>query len=99
MTLYGPSATFLLERGRFFFAKFPPVRVPCNYPRGSSYRRHAYGKSHDTYKLWWSDDRSQLYAVEHRTQSGCYRATDPPDLTRWRALRAPGRAPESAPLA
>jgi hypothetical protein len=88
-TLYGPSVTRLAKQGRFFIARFPPVRVPCAYPRGSSYPRHRYGQSHDRYRLWWSDDGATIRAVEQRTQTGCYGRADPPDLTRWRATRVP----------
>lgn len=91
-TLYGPSATWLVKHGRFFTARFPPVRVPCSYPRGSSYPRHLSGQSHDYYKLWWSSDGNWIHAIEHRTQTGCYRTPDPPDVTRWQATRAPRRA-------
>ncbi len=84
-TLYGPSQTLLVRHGHFFTAKFPPVRVPCAYPRGSSYPRHSYGQSHDSYKLWWSNDHNHIHAIEHRTETGCYRTPDPPDVTRWHA--------------
>ena len=86
-TLYGPSVTLLLERGHAYTAKFPPVRVPCSYPRGSSYTPHPYGESHDSYRLWWSNHHTQLRAVEHRLATGCYPNPDPPDVTRWQAVR------------
>jgi len=86
-TLYGPSVTPLVKHGRFFIAQFPPVEVPCAYPRGSSYPRHPFGQSHDRYKLWWSSDRTEIYAIERRIQTGCYRTPDP-DVTRWHAIRA-----------
>lgn len=90
LTLYGRSVTSLARHGRrFFTARFPPVRVPCSYPRGSSYHRRQYGQSHDSYELWWSSDRTRIHAVEHRLQTGCYSTTDPPDVTRWNATRAP----------
>ena len=91
-TLYGPSATWLVQHGRFFTARFPPVRVPCTYPQGSSYTRHPYGQSHDYYKLRWSSNRTRIGAIERRIQTGCYRRTDPPDITRWRATRANWRS-------
>jgi hypothetical protein len=87
-TLYGPSVTRLVKRGRFFIADFPPVEVPCSYPPGSSYPRRSSGQSHSRYKLRWSNDRTQLRAVEHRFQTGCYPTTDPPDVTHWVATRA-----------
>jgi hypothetical protein len=87
-TLYGPSVTRLVKRGRFFFADFPPVKVPCSYPPGSSYPRRSSGQSHSRYKLRWSSDRTRLLAIEHRFQTGCYPTTDPPDVTRWVATRA-----------
>lgn len=90
-TLYGPSVTVLVMHGRAFTAKFPPVTVPCAYPRGSSYPRRRYGQSHDSYRLWWSHDHTQIHAIEHRTETGCYRTPDPPDVTRWRASRSRGR--------
>lgn len=92
-TLYGPSATWLVRHGRFFTARFPPVKVPCSYPRGSSYTRHLSGQSHDYYRLWLSSDGSRIQAIEHRTQIGCYRTPDRPDITRWQATRSPRRAP------
>jgi hypothetical protein len=64
------------------------VSVPCIYPEGSSYRRRNYGQSHDRYRLWWSADGTQIHAIEHRLQTGCYERPDPPDVTRWRARRA-----------
>jgi hypothetical protein len=97
-TLYGPSATWLVKHGRFFTARFPPVRVPCSYPRGSSYPHRLFGQSHDYYKLWWSSDGSQIRATEHRTQTGCYRTPDPPDVTRWQATRATRRTPAAGAL-
>jgi hypothetical protein len=96
-TLYGPSVTRLVAHGGFFTAKFPPVRVPCVYPRGSSYVRHPYGESHDSYRLWWSADGRRIDAVEHRVETGCYPTPEPPDLTRWTAVRArPSGAPAGA---
>jgi hypothetical protein len=88
-TLYGPSVTELVERGRFFIADFPPVTVPCAYPRGWNGARHSSGQSHSRYKLWWSNERTRLRAVEHRFQTGCYDTPDKPDITRWVATRAP----------
>ncbi len=88
MTLYGRSVTSLTRHGRFFTAKFPPVRVPCSYPEGSSYPRRRYGQSHDSYKLRWSSDPTQIHAIERRRETGCYDTTDPPDVTRWHATRA-----------
>jgi hypothetical protein len=85
--LYGPSVTWLVKHGDRFTADFPPVTVPCAYPRGSSYPRHSSGQSHDSYKLRWSHDHSTLLAVEHRVQTGCYAGTSTPDLTRWRAAK------------
>lgn len=87
-TLYGPSVTWLVRHGRAFTASFPPVRVPCSYPRGSSYPRHFSGQSHDYYKLWWSSDGIRIHAIEHRIATGCYQTPDPPDVTRWQATRA-----------
>lgn len=86
-TLYGPSMTWLVKDGRFFTAKFPPVTVPCSYPKGSSYPRRLTGQSRDSYKLWWSSDHSRLHAIEHRLETGCYRTPGPPDVTRWQATR------------
>jgi hypothetical protein len=88
MTLYGRSVTSLARHGRFLTAKFPPVKVPCSYPRGSSYSRRRYGQSHDYYKLRWSSDGTRIHAIEYRLQTGCYKTTDPPDVTRWQATRA-----------
>jgi hypothetical protein len=87
-TLYGPSVTWLVQDGRGYTADFPPVQVPCAYPRGSSYARHPFGYSHDWYRLWWSPDHTKLLAVEHRTQTGCYSTPERPDTTRWQAVRA-----------
>jgi hypothetical protein len=90
-TLYGPSVTWLVKHGHFFTAEFPPVTVPCAYPRDSSYPRHQYGQSHDRYRLWWSGDHTWIHAIEQRTETGCYRTVDPPDVTRWHATRTAGR--------
>lgn len=87
-TLYGPSVTRLVAHGGFFTAKFPPVEVPCTYPRGSSYTRHRFGQSHDSYRLRWSADGRRINAVEYRLETGCYPTPDPPDVTRWTAVRA-----------
>lgn len=99
LTLYGPSATKLVKHGRYFTAKFPPVKVPCSYPRGSSYRRRPSGQSHDYYRLWMAADGASIHATEWRSQTGCYRTPDPPDVTRWHATRArlpiPGYQPPS----
>jgi hypothetical protein len=95
-TLYGPSATRLQKRGRFYVARFPPVTVPCSYPRGSSYPRHLSGQSHDTYRLRWSRDGARIHAVEHRVQTGCYETPEAPDITHWHATRAPARIPSDA---
>lgn len=90
MTLYGLSVTWLLRRDNVFVAKFPPVTVPCSYPRGSSYPRHVSGESHDEYELWWSDDGTRLESIEHRVQTGCYPPPNPPDVTRWEATPIAG---------
>lgn len=86
-TLYGPSTTTLVARGKRFIANFPPVEVPCAYHRSYSGPRHLSGESHDAYVLWW-EGNSQLRAVEHRTETGCNPTTDPPDVTRWRSKPA-----------
>jgi hypothetical protein len=88
-TLSGPSETTLVKRGHAYLAKFPPVRVPCSYVTGSSWPPHKYlyGAQHDSYTLWWSADRSQIYARERQTESGCYPTTRPPSYTRWHAVR------------
>lgn len=87
-TLYGPSVTWLVPDGSGYTADFPPVQVPCAYPRGSAYDRQPYGYSHDQYRLWWSQDHTKLLAIEHRTQTGCYSTPERPDTTRWQAVRA-----------
>ncbi len=91
-TLYGPSITRLVAHGRFYTANFPPVEVPCVYPRGSHYTHHRYGGSHDNYKLWWSADGKHVHAMERQTETGCYPTPGVPTLTRWSASRA-GRPP------
>jgi hypothetical protein len=58
--------TSLARHGRFLTAKFPPVKVPCSYPRGSSYSRRRYGQSHDYYKLQLSSDGTRIHAIEYR---------------------------------
>jgi len=88
-TLYGPSLTWLVPHGGYYTAKFPPVTVPCAYPRDYPYPRHVSGQSHDSYRLRWSEDGTRLLAVEHRQQTGCYPTTSPPDVTRWRATPNP----------
>lgn len=87
-TLYGPSVTWLVRDGRGYTADFPPVRVPCAYPKGYPYARHPSGYSHDWYRLRWSSDHRKLLAVERRTQTGCYSTPERPDTTRWQAVRA-----------
>jgi hypothetical protein len=84
-TLYGPSTTTLIRRGKRFAANFPPVDVPCAYPRGYPGPRRLHGESHESYVLWW-EGRTQLRAVEHRSETGCYPGTSPPDVTRWRGV-------------
>src|SRR4051794_2080567 len=87
-TLYGPSVTNRVPHGRIYTADFPPVEVPCVYPGGSNYTRHAYGQSHDSYRVWWSADRKRVVALEHQTETGCYRTPGLPTVTRWSAIAA-----------
>lgn len=90
MTLYGPSLTWLLQRGTLFVAKFPPVTVPCSYPREYTGPRQISGESHDEYELWWSDDGTRLEASEQRVQTGCYPPPNLPDETHWEASPVAG---------
>ena len=60
-TLYGPSETVLGTDHGYYTAAFPPVTVPCaHYPGEDA----GTGMSHDTFKLWWSNDHRQILAIE-----------------------------------
>jgi hypothetical protein len=97
-TLYGPSVTRLIPAGGGrYTAAFPPVTVPCYYTRDYPHARHPFGQSHDSYKLWWSANREKIRAVEHQTQTGCYRTEEPPSVTRWFATRNQRSAAAPAP--
>lgn len=106
-TLYGPSETRLEPHGRFFIAKFPPVRVPCAYPtRGYSGVMHAYGESHDVYEIRRPLGRTLIHAIEHQVQTGCYKGVGAPSWTSWWAvpnrfwhgLQQAGSAIKTSPL-
>jgi hypothetical protein len=86
-TLYGPSATVLVDHHGIYIARFPPVRVPCaHYPRENA----GTALSFDTYTLRWSANRQQLVGVSRSRGVGqC-----PGEITTsWRATRNVPTAP------
>lgn len=89
-TLYGPSATRLVQIGRNrYVANFPGVRVPCAYQGTYTGPRRLYGQSHDRYRLYGRLSGNELHATEWQSESGCYpQESEPPDVTKWRAVRS-----------
>ncbi|HVV88950.1 MAG TPA: DUF6159 family protein, partial [Solirubrobacterales bacterium] len=107
-TLYGPSVTKLVQIGRNrYVANFPGVRVPCAYQGTYTGPRRSFGRSHDRYRLYGRLSGNELHATEWQSESGCYPGEpEPPDVTKWRAIRsdrgrsqsaAIGREPASGP--
>jgi hypothetical protein len=81
-TLYGPSLTTVSAHAGFYVAAFPPVTVPCAHYEGEDAGTE---QSYDTYRLWWSADRGQLYAVSGARSVG--RRCPGSQTIRWVATR------------
>ena len=93
-TLYGPSVTMLVAHHGYYTAAFPPVAVPCIGPQGVSRRRP--GRLYDRYRLWWSANRRQLFAVQHQIGLG-HCGPISRQTTRWTATRSYPTRAEPAP--
>lgn len=88
-TLSGLSKTILKRHRGYYSAAFPPVKVPCPYPAGSSPR--SFGFDHDSYVLRWTSDRHEIHAMEHSEGGGECGPGSARQTVEWVAtLAAPG---------